>query len=156
MLGAIQSSRLTQSYLSYTLAINNAELGLIEAQESIDINKIYQVSQINKPIEHGLYPSLIKHQLVYLSAWEFIDKQDLWLNSDYCITKFSSQPAMIKRYLNTYIIEKLDLPTEIESNQLFRITAVGFGLQHSTRVILQAMVVVGDNKKRISWLKITT
>jgi Tfp pilus assembly protein PilX len=156
MLGAIQSSRLTQSYLSYTLAINNAELALIEAQESIDINKVYKVSQINKPIENGLYPSLLRHQLVHLSAWEYIDEQDLWLNPDYCFTKHNAHSAMSKRYLNAYIIEKLALPIKSVGNQLFRITAVGFGLQRSARVILQTMVVVGENKKRISWLKITT
>ncbi len=156
MQNTIQASRLTQSYTSFSLAQQRAQSALFKAYNYLNNEDDFEVNDESKPVIAGLYPQLVTIEGKTLSAWRYVDRNDLWRDDRYVKTfRQAEQPSINQDYLNSYlssyIIEEILKSEKEGAFHSYRITAKGYGLSDSTQIMLQAMVDLSASKRQLSW-----
>jgi Tfp pilus assembly protein PilX len=148
MQDTIETSRLTQSYKSYRLAEQRAQLALFKAFSRVSAKPTYKVKVNNQPLIPGLYPQIITIENKTISAWRYVNLNNLWENAHYAIVDKDPESST---YLHSYIIEKMLIDEKSSSSNIYRITARGYGLSAKTVVTLQIMVNLDKAKQQLSW-----
>ncbi len=148
MQNTIQSSRLTQSYKSYALAEQRAQVALFNAYSRLNKIQMPLINSNNKPLVPGFYPQLLSVENKTVSAWRFVNSNDLWQDDSYVVVEKASESSS---YLSSYMIEKIELVVSKRPLQIYRITAKGYGLSTKTGIVLQVLVDLNKTKRQLSW-----
>jgi Tfp pilus assembly protein PilX len=155
MQNAINNTKLVQSFMSHSLALQRAEQALLIAEKALDSKRQFILRSDDKPLNLGLYPQFMDTSSGLTSAWSKLESENLWQNPAYLVVQFSRGPVIgPSPIISSYIIERLVVSHVSLSHNYYRITAFGRGYGSLSEVLLQSIVEVTQKKRRVSWQKI--
>ncbi len=155
----IQSTKLSQHFLSHSLALQRAQIAIALGEVAIATNftssSAFKVNASNTPLVKGSYPQILDVDGEWLSAWQMIEQAALWDDENYSVVqKTAVTYTNQQRIVSAYIIEKMQLKHPLTNAQYYRVTANGVGLNDRSTVLLQTLICSTTHRQRVSWQKI--
>ncbi len=155
----IQSTKLSQHFLSHSLALQRAQiaiaLGEVAIAGNFNSSSAFKVNASNTPLVEGSYPQILLVDGEWLSAWQMIEQAAVWHDDKYCVVQKSTLPyTNQQRIVSAFIVERMQLKQELSNAQYYRVTANGVGLNDRSTVLLQTLIRSTTHRQRVSWQKI--
>jgi len=147
MRNTLHSTKLASGFIHYTQAFEQAGLALAIAQKKLATSRKYEVMSSNKPIVLGAYPQFVSFNGNEIPAWQYIEQNGLWRNSDYSVAQYDNSGKI----LSAFIIEKLLIIDPTKSANYYRVTARGWGRDTRTSVVLQSLFKHHISIDRLAW-----